>query len=264
MNKSIHDDDENENESGIDLFEIERELVMKRYKRIKNNKKLRKYYNKRYQLFTRFDHGILLDRESWYSVTPERVAQHIALKCFNKLNLNENSIVLDAFSGCGGNTIQFAQYFKLVLALDIDFMKLSYAKHNSTIYNCTNNIQFICQDYFTFINNCVESKFRPDLIFISPPWGGVDYMKEDDDADLNKFPINGFKIFQEACKLTTNIVYFLPRNCSIEQIIQLAGNNNYVEIEQNFLDTKLVSISAYYGNLVNENNNNNNSSSSSS
>lgn len=43
--------------------------------------------------------------ESWFSVTPEKVAAHIAerMKC---------DIMVDAFCGCGGNTIQFAQTCK--------------------------------------------------------------------------------------------------------------------------------------------------------
>jgi hypothetical protein len=71
------------------------ERILNSYKKIKNNKKLRKYYWKRYQLFTKFDDGILLDsKESWYSVTPEKVAEHIALKCFNALDCNPNLVVL--------------------------------------------------------------------------------------------------------------------------------------------------------------------------
>lgn len=37
-----------------------------------------KYWAQRYRLFSRFDEGIQLDRESWYSVTPEKIAEHIA------------------------------------------------------------------------------------------------------------------------------------------------------------------------------------------
>ncbi|KOB68411.1 Prip interacting protein, pimt [Operophtera brumata] len=47
----------------------------------------------------RFDEGIRLDRESWFSVTPEHVARHIACKY-------SYDTVLDAFCGAGGNTIQ--------------------------------------------------------------------------------------------------------------------------------------------------------------
>ena len=32
----------------------------------------------RYRLFSKFDHGVQLDDESWYSVTPEAIAMHIA------------------------------------------------------------------------------------------------------------------------------------------------------------------------------------------
>lgn len=39
--------------------------------------------------------------ESWFSVTPEKVAAYTAERC--KCNL-----IVDAFCGAGGNTIQFA------------------------------------------------------------------------------------------------------------------------------------------------------------
>lgn len=68
---------------------------------IVNDKSLLKYWYKRFSLFSLFDQGVKLDKESWFSVTPEKVAAHTAerLKC---------DIVIDAFCGCGGNTIQFA------------------------------------------------------------------------------------------------------------------------------------------------------------
>jgi hypothetical protein len=39
--------------------------------------------------------------EGWFSVTPEPIAQHIAERC-------RSDVIIDAFCGCGGNTIQFA------------------------------------------------------------------------------------------------------------------------------------------------------------
>ena len=39
--------------------------------------------------------------ESWYSVTPEKIAEHIAERC-------QCDTIVDAFCGVGGNTIQFA------------------------------------------------------------------------------------------------------------------------------------------------------------
>ena len=63
---------------------------------------LKKYWKKRYYLFSKFDRGIRIDDESWYSVTPEPMAKHIAnkvVKTFGQCN------VLDAFCGIGGNSI---------------------------------------------------------------------------------------------------------------------------------------------------------------
>lgn len=39
--------------------------------------------------------------ESWFSVTPEKIAQHIAKRC-------RCDTIVDAFCGAGGNAIQFA------------------------------------------------------------------------------------------------------------------------------------------------------------
>lgn len=43
-------------------------------------KELRKYWFQRYRLWERYDQGpgIRMDEESWYSVTPENIARHIA------------------------------------------------------------------------------------------------------------------------------------------------------------------------------------------
>lgn len=58
-----------------------------------------KYYKSRYFLFSKFDEGILLDYDGWFSVTPQDVAKQISqsLSC---------CFILDAFCGVGGNTIQ--------------------------------------------------------------------------------------------------------------------------------------------------------------
>ena len=65
---------------------------------------LQKYYRSRYYLFSKFDDGILLDYDGWFSVTPQSVAKQIAqsLSC---------SFILDAFCGVGGNAIQVAYFW---------------------------------------------------------------------------------------------------------------------------------------------------------
>ena len=40
-----------------------------------------KYWAQRYRLFSKYDDGVKLDQESWYSITPEKIAEHIAERC---------------------------------------------------------------------------------------------------------------------------------------------------------------------------------------
>ena len=80
-----------------------------------------KYWKKRTKLFSKYDDGIIIDStESWYSVTPEKIAIEIASNVLQYCNYKENTIILDGFCGVGGNTIQFAKLFKKVIAIDID------------------------------------------------------------------------------------------------------------------------------------------------
>jgi trimethylguanosine synthase len=41
------------------------------------NKKIKKYYIKRFFLFEEFDNGIQMDEESWYSVVAEPISLNI-------------------------------------------------------------------------------------------------------------------------------------------------------------------------------------------
>jgi len=63
------------------------------------SKELKKYYKSRYQLFSRYDEGIQMDDEAWFSTTPEVIAVYLAKRM-------GAGVVLDGFCGVGGNTIQ--------------------------------------------------------------------------------------------------------------------------------------------------------------
>jgi hypothetical protein len=45
---------------------------------------IKKFYKQRYYLFSKYDRGVKIDEESWYSVTPEIIAKHIASKINEK------------------------------------------------------------------------------------------------------------------------------------------------------------------------------------
>ncbi|CAO1433558.1 unnamed protein product [Diamesa hyperborea] len=207
---------------------------------IANDKTLKKYWYKRFSLFSMFDQGIRLDRESWFSVTPEKVASFTADRC-------SCDIVVDAFCGVGGNSIQFAKTCMKVIAIDIDPKKIEMARHNAMVYGVSDRIEFIVGSYFDLVDG-----LKANVVFLSPPWGGPEYMKKEVIYDLEEslLPVAASKLMSETRKITDNIALYLPRNSNTSQLALLAGAGNAVEIEQNFLDRKLIALTAYYGNLI--------------
>ncbi|ETN57766.1 prip interacting protein, pimt [Anopheles darlingi] len=212
---------------------------------IANDKSLLKYWYKRFSLFSLFDAGIRLDRESWFSVTPEKVAAHTAERC-------RSDLIVDAFCGCGGNTIQFAFTCQKVIAIDIDPRKIEMAKHNAAVYGVADRIEFITGD-FVQLAAAGGGRLKADTVFLSPPWGGPSYMKDEVyDLEQSLLPVPASDLMRAAQQVSNNVVLYLPRNSNTQQLTMLAGPNGAVEIEQNFLDRKLIALTAYYGDLINE------------
>ncbi|NXD16516.1 TGS1 synthase, partial [Nothocercus nigrocapillus] len=204
---------------------------------------LAKYWAQRYRLFSRFDEGIKLDREGWFSVTPEKIAEHIAVRVSQSFNCD---VIVDAFCGVGGNAIQFALTSKRVIAIDIDPEKLSLARNNAQVYGVAEQIEFICGDFMV-----LASELKADVVFLSPPWGGPDYATAEIFDIQTMICPDGYPLICVLSKrITNNIVYFLPRNADIDQVASLAGPGGKVEIEQNFLNNKLKTITAYFGDLI--------------
>ncbi|XP_036345976.1 trimethylguanosine synthase [Rhagoletis pomonella] len=229
------------------MYDIKEKCIEKKKKNRKlrnvptfllENKGMLKYWRKRFSLFSRYDDGIRLDCESWFSVTPEKIAVHLAdrLSC---------DLIVDAFCGCGGNSIQFARTCKHVVAIDIDPIKINMAKHNAKIYGVTDKIDFIVGD---FLQIGRSGRFRSDVVFLSPPWGGPKY-KTKSDYDIERFlqPAGASQLMEIAKTFSENIVFYLPRNACIKQVVKLAGEGNRCEVEHNYLDSRLVAITAIYG-----------------
>ncbi|KAG2180346.1 hypothetical protein INT44_003348 [Umbelopsis vinacea] len=198
----------------------------------------KKYWFKRYDLFSQYDHGILMDRESWFSVTPEKIAMHIAERC-------RADTIIDAFCGSGGNAIQFAFTCERVIAIDIDPVKLHCAKHNAALYGVADRIEFILGDFMQ-----LAPSLKADAVFLSPPWGGPSYINASVFDLETMIPMNGIHLYEAARAISPNIAYFVPRNTDPKQLALLAGQGNLCEVEQNYLQSHLKSLTAYYGELV--------------
>ncbi|XP_015884275.3 uncharacterized protein LOC107419946 isoform X1 [Ziziphus jujuba] len=197
-----------------------------------------KYWYQRYLLFSRYDNGIKMDEEGWFSVTPESIARHHAVRC-------SGGLIVDCFTGVGGNAIQFAQKSKHVIAIDIDPKKIEYAQHNAAIYGVNDQIDFIKGDFFV-----LAPKLKADTVFLSPPWGGPDYAKvEKYDMKTMLQPHDGYLLFHTAREIASRIVMFLPRNVDLNQLAELSLSVSppwSLEVEKNFLNGKLKAITAYF------------------
>ena len=172
--------------------------------------------------------GIQLDAEGWFSVTPEVIADHVAQRvgslaiseAFRRglpgnLPKSQGIIVMDAFCGCGGNSIAFGklpfEQISMVVCVDLDRTKLRKAAHNASLYDIPKdklifvecNTLFVMEHCYqngtlqinqlrsfgVFLPDHVHTEVcegfligglgmlpaRIDAVFMDPPWGGIDY-----------------------------------------------------------------------------------------
>ena len=231
------------------------------------------YWNRRRSLFSRFDDGIQLDKSlfsmvmnlvcvsfrlcdgivaclsvlgMWYSVTPEKIAIHHAERFKGK------TIVLDAFAGAGGNAIQFAlrKDISFVLGVECVFSRARQCRNNARVYSAHKRLDVICADSLTLVRS-----LRPvvDAVFLSPPWGGPKY------KTFNPFPLDsmnpdGFEVFRASSALTLSLAYYIPLHTDVKHVYKLLEmtetKNKTCEIEFNHVDGRPLTVTLYFGDLV--------------
>lgn len=181
----------------------------------------KKYWRKRYLIFSKFDDGVFLTSELWYSVTPESTAKSTA-RLVKKL-VPECKNVLDVCCGGGGNTIQFAKYFDSVGGVDVNANNIKCSKHNCGVYGVEKNTWFVQGDWNELANSSdwvpewvTGGKF--DFIFCSPPWGGPKYKSRDTFDLYTMEPFDLRHLCQGLMKFSENFGLFLPRNLDLDQI----------------------------------------------
>jgi trimethylguanosine synthase len=150
----------------------------------------------------------------------------------------------------------------IVIAIDTSMERLKIARHNAMQYGVADRIEFICADYVEFVQSWVRRKESQrasqqtgegeavvglgeevDVIFLSPPWGGTDYLANpeadttvDPEASfaipnhLPTFPLHTLKplpakeLYDLSRKMTPNIAYYLPRNSDPNEIASWADD----------------------------------------
>lgn len=221
-----------------------RQVKVRVKKRVKEEEEgvsplVEKYWLRRYDLFSKYDEGIKLDQEGWFSVTPEEIAVRHAQRG------GGGGVVVDGFAGVGGNAIQFAKMCYHVVAIDIDPQKVEMAFNNAKIYGVEDYVDFVIGDFIQ-----LAPSLKGDVVFLSPPWGGPSYKAiKNFTLDLLK-PKDGYSLFQIAQTITPNIIMFLPRNVDLHQVEGLSWLSSpplCVEIEKNYVNNYLKGITVYFG-----------------
>jgi trimethylguanosine synthase len=155
-----------------------------------------------------------------------------------------------------------------VIAIDNSPLRLALARHNAAVYGVADRITFILGDFIEWARrrsvaptSSADSQ-TIDVVFLSPPWGGIDYLTSADDAlpasaaskrisyPLSALqPMPGPELYSLCHAMTHNIALYLPRNTDVDQVAALSPTTN-VEIEEEWMGGKLKALTAYFGDLV--------------
>lgn len=111
---------------------------------------------------------MMLNREGEYSITRKYEAEQILDIICKSLDMpSEECVITDATAGFGGDTLGFSSRFKRVNAVEKNM-----DNYCLLIRNCMDcrNVDFYNDDCMKVINDIEQ-----DVIYMDPPWGGVNY-----------------------------------------------------------------------------------------
>lgn len=105
-----------------------------------------------------------------------------------------------------------------------------------------------------------------DVVFLSPPWGGPEYLAGPTYSLSRTQPEPASELFRLARLMTPNVALYVPRNTVLEDIAGLlppplldgvgndgraaGGGLERVEVEEEWMGTKLKALTCYFGGLA--------------
>ncbi len=222
---------------------------------------LEKYWLQRYSLFSRYDEGVELDDEAWYSATPEVIAWHQARRLAAAAGAHRaggRALAVDAFAGAGGNALQLAAAGAAVVAVELEPGRARALRRNAAVYGATAAVDVLAGDFLA-----LAPALRADAAFFSPPWGGPGYAaatrfgeagaaaEEEEDLDPLALPrLLALAFGPMGCAAAAA---WLPRNfplAALERALRAlppAAAAAGVEVERAVLNGVLKGVTAYFG-----------------
>jgi trimethylguanosine synthase len=176
----------------------------------------------------------------------------------------------------------------IVIALDTSPTRLALARHNAALHGLAGQIEFVLADFRTFAASRMVSHAESesagkaasaddlsltgrgrkiDVVFLSPPWGGPEYLVGPTYSLAQTQPEPAAELFRLARLITRNVAFYVPRNTVLEDIAELlppptplygvgddggiaGGELEQVEVEEEWMGTKLKVLTCYFGGLA--------------
>jgi len=192
------------------------------WKRPPKDPRLATFYARRKHLFSRFDEGIVLSDEMFYSVMPEAFGEHVGEKIHR---ICPSLPVLDLFGGAGGQAISMAKFVPMVYTIEYNIDNFAQMQNNVRVYDRTGQVVMILGDVFELaVKLARNTSFA--CVTISPPWGGLNY-REQQEFDIHSLQMGGhdgddllalLRALRPYCDRCT---LHLPRTTSVESYREL-------------------------------------------
>jgi trimethylguanosine synthase len=81
------------------------------------------------------------------------------------------------------------------------------------VYGVADRIEFVVGDFLR-----LAPSLQADVVFLSPPWGGPQYLNVDAyDIETIMQPVGGTQLHKISLGITENIAYYVPRNINTDQ-----------------------------------------------
>ena len=158
---------------------------------------------------------LLMDEEASFSVTETKLAQettNVLLKWTEWGTAAATKTITDATACVGGNTINFADHFAHVHAIEMDPLRATFLAHNVKLACDSNKVTVHQNDALELLPN-----LKQDIVFFDPPWGGPEYANKANGLDL----FLSDRPLADVCRglegLTQYIALKVPKNFKFKQ-----------------------------------------------
>ena len=190
----------------------------------------------RVKIIGKFGNDYCADDDTYIMGIDVRFTNHLA-KRFKK------RVVLETCSGAGFTLISLAKYAKQVYSVEIDYLRLKFAKKNAKIAGVERKITFINGDITT--KKIINSIHHFDAAFIDPDWAvtGVNHIYKF--LNSNTSPPSD-KLLNFITKRTSNITLIQPPFVNKDEFKNLPLH----ECEHLYLNEELALYCLHFGELA--------------